>query len=148
MFAMFSRSDGSFQESDNYGYTNLRDEAEKEFGSEATSKQIYNLLINRTICSDGALKPSRAEEKWPEVCWRTVWSNFQLLQWVNPKVKEIAWFTRHDMLPGLRARAFTYRNVLNPRDKLCPRVQCIVEETLIHFYCQCPEEHNPEIYQQ
>jgi len=46
------------------------------------------------------------------------------------------------MLPGLRARAFKHRNVVDPRDKMCPFVldghQCDNEETLIHFFCECP----------
>ena len=64
------------------------------------------------------------------------------LQCVPPQVKERAWLIRQDMLPGLRARSFKHRNVLDPRDKLCPAVingqPCIGEEDLVHFYCECP----------
>ena len=54
----------------------------------------------------------------------------------------IASYLRHDMLPGLKARSFKHRNIVDPRDKLCPVKfngrECLVEETLIHFYCECP----------
>ena len=46
------------------------------------------------------------------------------------------------MLPGLKARALKHRNIIDPRDKLSPiqtnGTPCIVEETLIHYYCECP----------
>ena len=64
------------------------------------------------------------------------------LQCVPPQVKEQAWLVRQDMLPGLRARSFKHRNVVDPRDKLCPvsvnAQPCIGEEDLSHFYCECP----------
>ena len=111
--------------------------------AEPTSKQIYNLLIDPIVNTwEGVLKPSRSEEKWPELGWKDIWENFRKLQCVPPQVKERAWLMRHDMLPGLRARAFKHRNVVDPRDKMCPFIldghQCDNEETLIHFYCECP----------
>ena len=49
---------------------------------------------------------------------------------------------RQDMLPGLKSRAYKHRNFNDPRDKLCNIVidghPCDIEETLIHFFCECP----------
>ena len=46
------------------------------------------------------------------------------------------------MLPGLKSRAFKHRNLYDPRDKLCnvkiDGHPCDIEETLIHFFCECP----------
>ena len=57
-------------------------------------------------------------------------------------MKERAWLTRQDVLPGLKSRAFKQRNLNDPRDKLCNIVidghPCDIEETLIHFFCECP----------
>ena len=50
---------------------------------------------------------------------------------------------KHDMLPGLRARAFHHRLVVGLREKLCPFVSdsgqiCQEEETLEHFFFRNP----------
>ena len=46
------------------------------------------------------------------------------------------------MLPGLKSRAYKHRNLNDPRDKLCNGLidghPCDIEETLIHFFCECP----------
>ena len=137
-----SRRDQVPPESETYGYAEIRDFARSRIGLEAKSKQIYDLLVLKETKNQGKFKPSRAEEKWSEVDWELVWKNFHALRYVSPRVKEIGWCIRHDMLPGLKARAFKHRNVVDPRDKLCPVTvngqTCNVEETLIHLYCECP----------
>ena len=103
---------------------------------------IYSIFLDPMIRTNDRFKLSRAEEKWPNVSWKTVWRNFSMLQCVPPVVKERAWFIRLDMLPGLRSRAFKHRNIVDPRDKMCPILiaghPCDNEESLIHFFCECP----------
>ena len=61
---------------------------------------------------------------------------------MSPVVKERAWLMRQDMLPGIKSRAFKHQNLNDPRDKLCNVLidghPCDIEETLIHFFCECP----------
>ena len=125
---------------DKGGYKALHDLVNSELGSGPhRANQIYNLLLKPLIKEMDEFKPSRSEEKWPELKWKQVWKNYKRIQCVSPVVKERAWLMRQDMLPGLKSRAFKHRNLNDPRDKLCDvkidGYPCDIEETLIHFFC-------------
>ena len=84
------------------------------------AKAIYRFLLEKIIVDrNGKRKLSRAEEKWQHIDWKRVWENHQKIQLVTPVVKERAWLIKHDMLPGLRARAFRHRIAAGVGDKLC-----------------------------
>ena len=61
---------------------------------------------------------------------------------MRPCVKERAWLIKHDMLPGLNARAFRHRVIVGEDEKLCQfgaggAQPCREEETLEHFFFLC-----------
>ena len=54
-------------------------------------------------------------------------------------MKERAWLIKHDMLPGLNARAFRHRVIVGEGEKLCQfgvggARPCREEETLEYFF--------------
>ena len=70
------RHAGVSPESDVYGYRALHDLVDAELGSGPhRANRIYNLLVKPLIKERDEFKPSRSEEKWPELNWKQVWQN-------------------------------------------------------------------------
>lgn len=130
------------EEKSSYGYVLEKKKVEKALGSgPKTSKQIYNFLIDNIIQNNGKNIPSRSEVKWSEVTWSVAWRNHSQLHRVPPLVKERSFLIKHDMLPGLRARAHKHRARVGPHDTRCRQIlngrQCQEEEDTEHFFIYC-----------
>ena len=135
--------EGSPEVEEAYGYVSDMKHIEKVLGSGMKkSMEIYGVLIQK-VTHESKEKPikSRAELKWDSVHWSTVWENHAKLRRVSPLVKERSFQIKHDILPGLRSRAFKHRVRIGPHDTRCPEVfggqQCQEAETLEHFYIHC-----------
>ena len=65
----------------------------------ASSKEIYEFLIQEVTCRNGSLIPSRNEKRTIHVKWGIVWKNLKLLKGLTPEEKTFSWKVTQDMLP-------------------------------------------------
>ena len=58
----------------------------------ASSKEIYEFLIQEVTCRNGSLIPSRNEKRTIHVKWGIVWKNLKLLKGLTPEEKTFSYW--------------------------------------------------------
>ena len=108
----------------------------KTLGSNFSVKEIYNLLLEKTISKNGSLIPSR-EEKRCQVKWSLSWKNLDKVKGLLPEEKMFTWSVVQDMLPvGARIhRANAERRCL---EKLSESTKCLEVQDREHYFRLCP----------
>ena len=122
---------------DIYGYKDVFIKIFENDLATASSKEIYEYLIQEVTCRNGSLIPSRNEKRSIQVKWGIVWKNFKLLRGLTPEEKTFSWKVTQDMLPvGTRI----HRNNAERRclTDLNDGSSCQELQNLEHAFRLCP----------